>query len=88
MNDIERRIIETAIRLLGTGLKAVTPDQLLTGALPPDDPKARFRPAYSHAVERMLRRGLLSSQWEDTKLIGYIPTSKAYAELGSGSTQS
>jgi hypothetical protein len=86
MNDIERRAIQAVIALMMTGLKCVTEEQILDAIIPHDDPGAKSRPSYVYAVERMVRRGLLSSQWEGTERIGYIPTEKAYAELDA-STQ-
>lgn len=37
--------------------------------------------ANTYAVDRLLRRGLLTSQWKDGTRIGYLPTRKAYLEL-------
>jgi hypothetical protein len=40
--------------------------------------------AAEYAVARLVRRGLLSSQWDGTRHVGYRPTLKAYEELGNG----
>jgi hypothetical protein len=40
--------------------------------------------AAGFAVERLVRRGLLASQWKRTERIGYRPTAKAYQELQDG----
>jgi hypothetical protein len=88
MGQIERRIIEAAARLLADGNKVVTEDQLLEAILPPNEPEARFRHSYAYAVDRLVRRGLLASQWEGTKRIGYIITQKARDELARQDSRS
>jgi hypothetical protein len=85
MGKVERQITNAAIRFLGGGAPFVTEDQLLSAVTPANDPSRRLRPAYAYAVERMVRRGLLSSQWFNGQRLGYLLTKKAYDELGAAS---
>jgi len=89
MGNVERRIVEAAARLLGAGQKVVTEDEMLAAALA-GDPQSRTRPSWNFAIERLVRRGLLASQWRDGQRIGYTLTRKAYHELADSnqSTQS
>jgi hypothetical protein len=38
--------------------------------------------AAEYAVARLVRRGLVASQWDGTRRLGYWPTDKANPELG------
>ena len=78
MGKVERAVIEAVVRGIGSGLPCVAESVLQDAARA----AGGVGKAAEYAVARLLRRGLLSSQWDGSERIGYRPTAKAYEELG------
>lgn len=78
MGRVERMVIEALVRAVEGGAPFVAEADLEAVALASGGGRAA-----EYAVPRLVRRGLLSSQWVGTRCVGYRPTAKAYAELGA-----
>ncbi len=79
MGKVERAVVEAVVRGIAGGLPFVSEADLAAAARTAG---GRGKAA-EYAVDRLRRRGLLWSQWEGTKCVGYGPTPKAYEELSS-----
>ena len=85
MGKVERAVIEALVRATEGGAAFVAEKDLQAVARAAG---GRGKAA-DFAIRRLVRRGLLASQWngttykEDTR-IGYRPTAKAYDELRDG----
>jgi hypothetical protein len=82
MGRAERLMVAALIRRVEAGADAVSAEELREAARAAGVDRGA---ALERGVERLVRRGLLSSQWEAGQVVGYRPTEKAYAELQSGS---
>jgi hypothetical protein len=78
VGKVERAVVEALVHGINGGLPYV-PEADLEVAARAAGGAGR---AAEYAVARLVRRGLLSSQWEGTRRVGYRPTVKAYEELG------
>jgi hypothetical protein len=78
VGKVERAVVEALIRGINGGLPYVAEADLEVAARA----VGGVGRAAEYAVARLVRRGLLSSQWEGTQRVGYRPTIKAYEELG------
>lgn len=80
MGKVERAVIEALVRAIDGGAPFVEEQVLQAVARAAGD----HAKATDFAVERLVRRGLLASQWNGMERIGYRPTIKAYEELRDG----
>lgn len=85
MGKVERAVVEALVRAIEGGAPFVSENDLQAVARAAG---GRGKAA-GFAIERLLRRGLLASQWngttyDDATRLGYRPTAKAYDELRDG----
>ena len=60
MGPVESKMLAYIERRLGEGALSVSAAEIMDAVVPPEYPEFRYRPAYRHGLDRMLRRHVIN----------------------------
>lgn len=78
---VERIFVEAIVTFMGANGRAPAEDEAINAAVPLDQPKLRYKPAYKHCVGRLDVRGLLRACQDSQGNWIYEPTPEALKQL-------
>ena len=64
MANVESRMLAYIQQRISAGAPAVPESEVMNAVIPPQHPEYRYRPAYRHGLERLLRRHKINGRMD------------------------